>query len=126
MGMVKGMKLALVLLVVAGLAGVVVPVYSQEKTEQQIVASVSGEVLSVDLVKSEVVVKQLKDAVTSTYENTAFVVALETKIQKGDANLKLSDLKAGDKVTVKYTSDVLGKQKIESISVEVKEAVSVK
>lgn len=124
--MVKGMKLALVLLVVAGLAGVVVPVYSQEKTEQQIVASVSGEVLSVDLVKSEVVVKQLKDAVTSTYENTAFVVALETKIQKGDANLKLSDLKAGDKVTVKYTSDVLGKQKVESISVEVKEAVSVK
>jgi len=118
--MVKGMKLALVLLVVVGVAGVVVPVYSQEKTEQQIVASVSGEVVSVDLVKSEVVVKQLKDAVTSTYENTTLVVVPEIKIQKGDANLKLSDLKAGDKVTVKYTSDVLGKQKIESISVEVK------
>ena len=124
--MVRGMKLALVLLIVVGVAGVVVPVYSQEKTEQQIVASVSGEVVSVDLVKSEVVVKQLKDAVTSTYENTTFVVALETKIQKGDANLKLSDLKAGDKITVKYTSDVSGKQKIESISLEVKEAVSAK
>jgi len=124
--MVRGMKLALVLLIVVGVAGVVSPVYSQEKTEQQIVTSVSGEVVSVDLVKSEVVVKQLKDAVTSTYENTTFVVALETKIQKGDANLKLSDLKAGDKITVKYTSDVSGKQKIESISLEVKEAVSAK
>ena len=118
--MVRVMKLALVLLIVAGVAGVVVPVYSQEKTEQQIAASVPGEVVSVDLVKSEVVVKQLKDAVTSKYENTTFVVAPETKIQKGDANLKLSDLKAGDKIIVKYTSDLLGKQKVESISLEVK------
>jgi len=42
MGMVRVMKLALVLLIVAGVAGVVVPVYSQEKTEQQIAASVPG------------------------------------------------------------------------------------
>jgi len=83
-------------------------------------------VVSVDLVKSEVVVKQLKDAVTSTYENTTFVVALETKITKGDVTLKLFDLKAGDKVTVKYTADVLGKQKVESITAAVQEAVPVK
>jgi uncharacterized protein (DUF2141 family) len=118
--MVKVMKLVLVCLAVVGLVGVTVPVFAQEKAEPQ-VTSVSGEVVSMDLLKSEVVVKQLKDAVTSTYENTTFVVAAETKITKGDAALKLSELKAGDKVSVKYISDVSGKQKVEIISVEVKE-----
>lgn len=125
--MEKALRIAVVMFLVVGVVGVVVPVYSQtEKTEQPIVTSVSNEVVSVDLVKSEVVVKQLKDVVTGTYENTTFVIAPETKIQKGDAALRLSDLKAGDKVTVKYTPDVLGKQKVESISLEVKEAVSAK
>jgi len=123
--MVKVMKLALVCLAVVGLVGVAVPVFAQEKAEPQ-VTSVSGEVVSVDLVKSEVVVKQLKDAITSTYGNTTFAVASETKIAKDDATLKLSDLKAGDKVTVKYTTDVLGKQKVESIAVEIKEVAPVK
>ena len=124
--MVKVMKFALVCLAVVGLVGVAVPVFAQEKAQTAQVTSVSGEVVSVDLVKSEVVVKQLKDAVTSTYENTAFVAAPETKIQKGDATLKLSDLKAGDKVTVKSTADALGKQKVESIAVEIKEVAPVK
>ena len=123
--MVKVMKLALVCLAVVGMVGVAVPVFAQEKAEPQ-VTLVSGEVVSVDLVKSEVVVKQLKDAVTSTYENTTFSVAAETKIQKDDATLKLSDLKAGDKVIVKYTTDILGKQKVESIAVEIKEVAPVK
>jgi len=123
--MVKVMKLALVCLAVVGLVGVAVPVFAQEKAEPQ-VTSVSGEIVSVALVKSEVVVKQLKDVVTSTYTNTTFSVAPETKITKGDATLKLSDLKAGDKVTVKYTTDVLGKQKVESIAVETKEVEPVK
>ena len=119
------MKLALVCLAVVGLVGVAVPVFAQEKAEPQ-VTSVSGEIVSVDLVKSEVVVKQLKDVVTSTYTNTTFSVAAETKITKGDVTLKLSDLKAGDKVTVKYTTDVLGKQKVESIAVETKGVAPVK
>jgi len=123
--MVKAMKLALVCLLVLGLVGVVVSVFAQEKTAPK-VTSVSGEIVSGNLLKSEVVIKQLKDALTSTYENTTFAVASETKITKGDATLKLSDLKAGDKVTVKYTIDDLGKQKVESIAVEVKEAEATK
>ena len=121
----KAMKFALVCLAVVGLVGVAVPVFAQEKAEPQ-VSSVSGEIVSVDLVKSEVAVKQLKDVVTSTYTNTTFSVAPETKITKGDVTLKLSDLKASDKVTVKYTTDVLGKQKVESIAVEIKEVAPVK
>jgi len=117
--MVKVMRLALVCLAVVGLVGIVLPVYAQQAAKEK-AKSVSGEVVSVDLIKSEVVVKQLKDAVTSTYENATFVIAPETKITKGDVTLKLSDLKAGDKVTVKYTTDILGKQKVESIAVETK------
>jgi len=102
-----------------------VSAFAQEKAKPQVI-SVSGEVVSVDLVKSEVVVKHLKDAVTKTYENITFSVAPETKITKGDATLKLSDLKAGDNVTVNYTTDVSGKQKVESIVVKVKEVTPVK
>jgi len=117
--MVKAMKLALVCLAVLGLVGVALPVYAQGAAQEKI-TSVSGEVVSVDLVKSEVVVRHLKDVATNIYENITFSVAPETKITKGDATLKLSDLKAGDKVTVKYTTDVLGKQKVENIAVEAK------
>ena len=124
--MVRVMKLAVVCLAVIGMVGVAVPVFAQEKAPAAEVTSVSGEVVSVDLKKSEVVVKQLKDAVTSTYENTTFAVAPETKIAKGDATLKLSDLKAADLVIVKYTTDVSGKQKVESIAVETKEVAPVK
>jgi len=122
--MSKVMKRLLVCLVVFGLVGVV-SAFAQEKAKPQVI-SVSGEVVSVDLVKSEVVVKHLKDAVTKTYENITFSVAPETKITKGDATLKLSDLKAGDNVTVNYTTDVSGKQKVESIVVKVKEVTPVK
>ncbi len=118
--MVRGIKLVLVLLVVAGVAGVVVPAFSQEKVEQPAVTSVSGEVVSVDLVKSTVVIKQIKDPVSGAYENQVISVLPETKVTKGDAALKLSDLKAGDKVLVKYITDAQGAQKVESISVEVK------
>lgn len=118
--MVRGIKLVLVLLVVVGVAGVAVPAFAQSEVQQPAVTSVSGEVVSVDLVKSTVVIKQIKDPVAGTYENQAISVLPETKVSKDDAALKLSDLKAGDKVSVKYATDALGVQKVESISVEVK------
>lgn len=64
--------------------------------------------ISVDLVKSTVVIKKI------------ISVLPETKVTKGDATLKLSDLKVGDKVTVKCATDVLGKEKADSITVETK------
>ena len=118
-------KLAVIFLAVVGMAGIALPVYAQEKAEEGI-TSVSGEVVSIDPVKSEVVVKQLKDAVAGTYENITCSVVAETKIQKEGTILTLSDLKTGDKVTIKYATDVLGKQKAESIAVEVKEIAPVK
>lgn len=115
--MVKMIKLAVIFLAVIGMTGIALPVYAQEKTEEGI-ALVSGDVDSIDLVKSEVVVKQLKDVVAGTYENIVYSVAPETKIQKEGSVLKLSDLKAGDKVTIKYAAGALGKQKAKSIIVE--------
>jgi len=124
--MVKTMMFILILFVTLGVVGVVAPVYSQEKAEQSAVTSVSGEVVSVDLVKSAVIIKQIKDPVAMTYENVTVPVSPETKVLKGDATLKLSDLKMDDKVSVKYVTDDKGKQKVESISVEIKEAVLAK
>jgi len=117
--MEKIMRLTIVCLVVFGLAGAFVPTYAQEKVEAKAV-SVSGEVVSVDVAKSEVVVKQLKDAVAGVYENTAISVAAETKIKKGEAVLKLSDLVAGDKVTVTYAAGLEGTQEVSTIEVMAK------
>lgn len=119
--MVKLTAIAAFLLVTAGMVGVALPAYSQEKTGRQQVISVSGEIVSVDLAKSTVVVKTIKDAVTGTYEEIALSVLPETKLAQGDTSLKLSDLKAGDKVTVDYVKDVAGKLVPKSISVKTQE-----
>jgi|GEM_PF-1163930 len=118
--------LAMVMLVVVGMTGIVIPAYSQQQAEQQQISnSVSAEVVSVDLVKSTLAIKTVKDAVTKTYENQTISVLPETKMLKGDAILKLSEFKAGDKVTIKYTADKLGNWKVESISMEAAEVVPV-
>jgi len=114
----KVMKLMLVGLVVVGLVGMAVSIFAQEKTEIPKATQVSSEIVSVDLVKSEVVVKKVKDELLGTYENITFKVSPETKISKKDAVLKLSDLKVADKVTVSYTTDEKGNQKVETIEVK--------
>jgi len=121
----KIIKLAVIFFTVVGVVGAAVPVYAQEKMEQPAI-SASGEVVSVDPVKSIVVIKQLKDPVANIYENVTVSVSPETKVLKGDAALKLSDLKVGDKVKVKSTIDASGASKVVSIAVETKEAVPAK
>ena len=121
----KVTKLAVILCAMVVMAGMVVLAYSQEKAEPQLAASVSSEVVSVNVDNSTVDIKTIKDAVTKTYENQTIYVLPETKILKGEVVLKLSDLKAGDKATVKYITDALGKSKVESISVEITEAAPV-
>ncbi len=110
----KVMKLVVICLAVVCLAGAV---YAQEEAVQQL-TSVSGEVVLVDAAKSEITIKQLKDEVTGTYVNATFTVASEVKVLQGDAALKISDLKVGDKVSLNYTTDASGKQTVVSIGVE--------
>ena len=120
-------RLAIVSLIVVGIAGVAmaaeetaapVATTAPAMTSAPAATFVSGEVVSVDQATSAVVVKVVKDATAGTYENTTVTVAPETKITKGDATLAISDLKAGDKVTVKSTADASGKAMVESIAVE--------
>ncbi len=114
--MVRTIRAAVILLMVAGMAVVTLPGYCQEAKEAAI-TSVSAEVVSVDLAKSTMVVKKLKDAIADTYENLTILVSPEVKILKDEAALKLSDIKIGDKVTIKSVNDLSGKTKVESISV---------
>lgn len=95
-------------------------VYSQEAVTEQVVASVSGEIVSVDVEKSTIVVKQLKDEATKTYEDVTITVAPETTITEGEASLKLADLKAGSNIKIESTKDAEGKELVKSIAVEKK------
>lgn len=116
-------RIALLSVVIFVTVGIAIPIYSQQQAEQQQIAdSVSAEIVSVDSEKSTLVIKTVKDAVAKAYENQTISVSSEVKILKGDAVLKLSDLKVGDKVNVQYISDASGKQKVESINVEAIEA----
>lgn len=116
----RGVKLTAICLLVAAVtvAGMAFAVYAQEETSQQVQSiSVSGEVVSVGLEKSEVVVKQLKDVAYDTYENTVISIGPETKIQKGEVVLNISDLNAGDKIIVQCVTGAEAKLEAQVISV---------
>lgn len=118
------MKIAVVFLALVAIAAAMVPVFAQEKADKQI-STVSGEVVSADLEKSVLIVKQVTDATANTYENKTILVSPETKILKGEVVLKLTDLKSGEKVTVGCVSDSLGKLTAENIAIEAAEVTPV-
>lgn len=110
--------LALTIAVIASF----IPAYAQEKgiTEQVMVTTekISGSVVSVDVEKAVVVVKQLKDEANSVYEDLSIQVLPFASISKGETIINLSDLKAEDKVTVECSKDTEGNLKAVAISVE--------
>jgi hypothetical protein len=111
--------LAVIMFVASGIAGISILAYSQQEAEQQQIANtISTEVVSVDSEKSTLLIKTVKDAVAGTSENQVVPVLPETKILNGDVVLKLSDLKVGDKVNIKYTTDTLGVMEVASINLE--------
>lgn len=92
------------LLAFFGLVAVPSVVLSQEEQKPQIVSVevISGEVASVDLAKSALVIKQLKDQVNKVYEEVALSVDSSTSIQKGPNTINLSEIKIGDMADVEY------------------------
>lgn len=123
--MVKIVGLVIVLLAIGGMVGIAIPAYSQEEVKEQTTTSVSGEVVSIDLVKSTVGIRQLEDPATNTYKEVSISVLPETELIKGDVAIELSELKIGYKVTVESISNPAGESKIVSITVETEEAVPV-
>lgn len=96
-------------------------VFSEETVEEGEMAAMelSGEVVAVDMHNSVVEVKHLVDEASMTYAEMTFKVDPDTlTIEKGEEVIKLGDLKAGDKVVVKYTADKEGNNIASDISVE--------
>lgn len=115
------MKKLFVLALFLGAVLAVMPAYCQEEPVKEapvLLAPVSGEVVSVDVENAALTVKQLQDAVAGTYEEVSVQAAPETVISKGENALKITDLKAGDKVVVEYTVDEQGNSRVATITVQ--------
>lgn len=107
-------KTMVILLGLVGMMSLINPAYSQEA----VAASVEGEVVSVDVEGSKVVVKKLVDPAAGTYEEVTLSVSPETTIQEGETSLGLADLEAGDQVFVNTSSEAAGEATAESITVK--------
>ena len=101
-------------------------IYSLEEQKSVAMTSVKGEIVSVDVEKSTVIVKQLLEPGTNNYVNKTVAISPETKIQKGDVSLMLKDLQNGDQVTIQSLIGANGESKVKSITVQVEETVPAK
>lgn len=109
---------AVIMFVVLGIAGAVMPIYSQEEEELRLdTAYITAEVVSVSLNKSTMVVKLVQDEFAKTYDYRTILITDETEIKKGNAVLKLSGIKSGDNVSIAFL-DLFGTRKALSINVE--------
>jgi ribosomal protein S1 len=90
------------------------PAEAAEKKAPAKVKSVIGEVAAVDAKANTVTVKGKKGDVTVTTD-------AKTKVMMGKEKKAVADVKAGDKVTVKYT-EVDGKMMAKSIAIKPAEA----
>lgn len=84
-------------------------VFSQEEGESAFTKMLSGEVVSVDSKNSAIDIKQLKDEEALTYETITIYADNSTSIERDYETVILKEIKAGDEVTVEYTSDETGK-----------------
>jgi len=88
--------------------------------EAKVVTTASGEVVSVDAKTKSLLVKVENDPAGQSRDLT-FAVGQETKILKDSQPIALSDIKAGDKVTVSFRT-ASGKNMAMSIDVQTKPA----
>lgn len=100
-------KLLLCLLLVVGVVGMGLPV-SFCRGEEMPKKQISGEIVSVDVEKSTVIIKQLKDAKDKVYEEMTVLVDSSTNIEKDYNEAGLSLLAAGDEVTVDFATNKEG------------------
>lgn len=95
--------------------------FSQETEEYALTKELSGDVVSVDLTDSAIVIKQLKDKESLTYESTTIYVSNSTYMEKDYQTVSLAEIKVGDRVTVEYVTDETGKNIASNIWVGQKE-----
>ncbi|HLA00289.1 MAG TPA: hypothetical protein VJZ24_01470 [Thermodesulfovibrionales bacterium] len=89
------------------------PASAPAPAEKPKVKQVTGNVKAVDMKAMTITVtKMMKDKA----EDTVVTVSDKTKIMMGEAKKALADVKAGDKVTAKYT-EVEGKNMAKSVAI---------
>ena len=82
------------------------------------VEEVSGEVVSFDAENSILVLKYVVDPEMNIQKEESFDVSGTTDIKKGEAAIAFSDIKAGDKATVKCVVDADGNKTVAGVMVE--------
>lgn len=119
----------LLLLVVGLLLGAALvntpAVFAQEEVVSVVpdVEEVAGEIVSINTPRLSVVVKYLVAQELPEYQTVTGYFSDTTEIKKGDEGVKFADLKVGDKITLRYTTDDvgMGKNTVVSAAVEIKE-----
>lgn len=91
--------------------------YAAEKADNRPkTTDVRAEIVSVDLAAPAVVIKRGVPA--GGYRYVTLNILPETGITKGDAVITVADLKAGDKATFEYVTDITGVSTATSIYLE--------
>lgn len=86
-------------------------------TQDSQLKEISGEIVSVNSQDSILVLKQIEDQTSQTYSTETLAVEKSASISKGNQVMILSDLKAGDKVTVAYAITSEGTKVVRTITV---------
>jgi Cu/Ag efflux protein CusF len=103
-------KITSILVVIAALVFIGGTAHSQDDDMAPEFKTIDGTVTAVDAAVSKVTV--------SAVNSVTFIVPLNAKIMRDTFDIRLSDLKAGDYVTVSYYDDADGKLQAQKITVE--------
>lgn len=119
--MKKTLRILLCALFILGaIKTMVLPVFSQEDADMQeavsSVAEISGEIVSVNAEESTIVVRYSEDE--QAYEEVTLQVTEETLIEENGQPAEISDLDAGDDVSLVYTTDTTGGKIADSIWIQ--------
>lgn len=116
-------KMAFCLLFILGVWAVTAPAAfslegENESGTEVATSEITGEVVSVDVEQSNLVVKQLTDEVNQIYQDVTIAVDDSTTITKGEETITLAALTAGEMATVVYIASSEGVNTAVSIQVE--------
>lgn len=105
----KRLEIMLCLLFAGVVVGSGLPFAFCEEEELAETIQITGEIAKVDLEKSIVVIKQLKDEENDIYEDVDIYVDDATAIEKDYETIGLGDLAAGEDATIECTTNEEGK-----------------
>lgn len=120
--MIKGAKVFIWLMVSASIIMTCVSVFAQDIKDENAAAPLalkaSGDVVSVDLEKAVLVIKQVKDLTAEVPGEIALAINEATMLTVGENVITLSDIKIGDKISAEYSIDVEGRNIVSFLTVE--------